>query len=163
MKAPGAEWISEPGVEGKDTPDGQPPDLSYHVGTDERAAQELFSGGTGVEYQGRKGSLHLGVEPAEGLGEDGVPRHNILACPPTGQKCTEEAAPNGAKMIFLGATYGDVQTYGYEVGLPDGRILRITHSNDLSADGAGAAQKGTPLTSDQVKAIAIDVASQIKA
>jgi len=161
--APGARWIAEPGVEGRDTPDGEPPVLSYHVGKDERKAHELFNGGTGVLNQGRKGSLHLGVEPAEGLGEDGVRRHNELTCPPSGRHCEVERAPSGTKLVFQTWTSGDVRTDSYEVGLPDGRILRLLISNSFGAGGGPAPQKDTPLTRAQLKAIAIGVAGRIKA
>jgi len=161
-EAPDAKWIFEPDGSGRTGPDGRPPTLSYDVGPDGKS-KELFGGGSGILNEGRKGSLRLGVEPAEGVGEDGVRRPSSWKCAPTVRKCTEGTAPSGAKTLFLSPKYGDVQMYGIEVQLPDGRSLRITVSNNFGDKGTGAAQPGTPLTSDQVKAIAFDVAAQIKA
>jgi hypothetical protein len=163
-QAPGARWIAEPGVEARDTPDGRPPILNYHAGKDERTAHELFNGGQGLLNQGRKGSLHLGVEPSVGVGEDGRPRHNSLECTPSpGRTCTVTKAPSGAKMLFESWGDGGALTICYDMALPDGRILRILVSNTFGAQGGGPVQKATPLTADQLKAITIDVASRIKA
>jgi hypothetical protein len=126
-------------------------------------SQEMFAGSSGVLNAGRKGSLHLGISTAIVLA-DGTVQHAWASCSPKAQKCAEGRAPNGAKTIFLTVTSRDgVLQYTVAVGLPDGRLLKIDLSNDFGPYGAGAAQHGTPLTSDQVKAIAIDVASQIKA
>jgi hypothetical protein len=173
-QAPGARWITEPGVEGRDTPDGRPPILTYRAGKDETKAQELFGGGQGLLNQGRKGSLHLGVEPAVGLGEDGLPRHNNLECPSAAslagtpgdafrRTCTVTKAPSGTKMLFESWGDGDAATICYDMALPDGRILRIMVSNTFGAQGGGAVQKDTPLTAQQLKAITVDVAGRIKA
>jgi hypothetical protein len=53
--------------------------------------------------------------------------------------------------------------YTAEVALPDGRALRITVNNNYGAGGDGTARQATPLTSAQALAIAVDVASHIKA
>lgn len=145
--APGAEWIFEPGVAGETGPDGQVPKLAYKV---RKNGQEMFAGDSGVQKDGRRGSLYLGIFPA-----------GTLDCPPKGPQCVAGTTPGGAKTTLV-TVDGDVVVYHANVELPDKRVLTIIHSNDFGPDGAGAAQPDTPLTSEQTMAIAIDVASHIK-
>jgi len=163
-EAPGATWIFDPEVPGQTGPDGQPPKLSYKVvdGASKKS-QELFSGGSGVLNEGRKGSLHLGVNAIDGLGEDGTPQRKAGTCPPSGIECKAGTAPNGAPTIVLSKAFDEGRVYTAEVALPDGRALRITVNNTFGAGGDGAARQATPLTSAQALAIAVEVASHIKA
>jgi hypothetical protein len=164
-EAPGAAWIFSPERPGQTGPDGVPPKLSYRVvGEAKGVPEELFHGDSGVLNDGRKGSLHLGVNATDGAGENGTTVGRALKCPRSGPgKCTSGKAPSGARTIFLASTYGDVHVDTCVVGLPDGRSLSITHSNNFAADGSGPPQNGMPLTEAQVKAIAFDVAAHIKA
>jgi len=161
-EAPGAKWIFEPNLPGETGPDGQPPKLVYKGAQDAPASQEMFSGGSGVLNGSRKGSLHLGVFPADGPREDGG--RGPVKCLPTGQQCKEGVAPSGTKTTLQTVTDGGkVAEYVAAVGLPDGRILKIGQTKAFGLDGAGATQDRPPLTGDQVLAIAVDVAGQIKA
>ncbi len=165
-EAPGATWIFDPELPGETGPAGRPPKLSYHVvDRSGKKSEELFSGSSGVLNEGRKGRLHLGVNATEGLGEDGAPQRDAGTCPPAGsQECKQGTAPHGAKTIFLTRTFDDgVRVSTAEVALPDGRALRVTHSNSFGADGSGAAQRTAPLTDAQLMAIVVEVAGHIKA
>jgi len=163
-EAPGATWIFDPEVPGQTGPDGQPPKLSYKVvdGASKKS-QELFSGDSGVLNEGRKGSLHLGVNAIDGLGEDGTPQRKAGTCPPSGLPCKAGTAPNGAPTIVLSKAFDAGRVYTAEVALPDGRALRISVNNTFGAGGDGAARQATPLTGAQALAIAVEVASHIKA
>ena len=164
-EAPGARWIFNPEVPGQTGPDDQPPKLSYVVvdGASKKS-QELFHGDSGVLNEGRKGMLRLGVNAIDGLGEDGTPQRKAGTCPPSGDECKAGTAPNGAPTIVLSRAFDNkVRVYIAEVALPDGRALRITVNNNFGAQGDDVARQATPLTSAQALAIAVDVASHIKA
>jgi hypothetical protein len=164
-EAPGAKWIFNPERPGQTGRDGVPPTLSYRVvGEAKGTPQELFHGDSGVLNDGRKGSLHLGVNATVGVSEDGTTIGRTLKCPPSGQrKCTAGKAPSGARTLFLTSASGGVHVDTCVVGLPGGRSLSITHTDNFGADGSIRVQTGMPLTETQVKAIAFDVAAQIKA
>lgn len=163
--APGARWIFNPEVPGQTGPDDQPPKLSYVVlDGSAKKSQELFHGDSGVLNEGRKGSLRLGVNAVDGVGEDGTPQRKAGTCPPSGAECEAGTAPNGAPTVVLSKAFDNkVRVYTAEVALPDGRALRITVNNNYGAGGDGAPRQATPLTSTQALAIAVDVASHIKA
>jgi hypothetical protein len=164
-EVPAAKWIFNPERPGQTGPDGVPPALSYRVVTAAKGVpEELFHGDSGVLNDGRRGSLHLGVNATGGAGEDGTTVGRTLTCPSSGQrKCTAGTAPSGTRMIFLTSVSGGVRVETCIVGLPDRRTLSITHTNNYGADGSGPPQAGMPLTEAQVKAIAFDVAAKIKA
>ncbi|MFC5006772.1 hypothetical protein ACFPIJ_54300 [Dactylosporangium cerinum] len=163
-EAPGAKWIFEPSGPHETGPDGQPPKLLYKGAKDAPKSLEMFAGDGGVLNRGRKGHLHLGIFPGKGVSDDPANQDGSVTCSPTAQECKEGTAPNGAKTTLLTISDdGGVGEYVAAVGLPDGRILKIANTKAFGVEGAGAAQDGPPLTSDQVMGIAINVASQIKA
>jgi len=161
-EAPGAKWIFEPGVPGETGP-SSPPKLSYKTLQKPRSV-DIFAGDSGVLNKGNKGSLFLQTSPTVIKDEKGEVHRYSMECSPKAPKCVEGTAPNGAKTRLSTFDYGDgIFSYNADVILPDERVLAIQSSNDFGPDGSPAAQRAMPLTGDQVLAIAIDVASQIKA
>jgi hypothetical protein len=171
-EAPGARWIYEPDYPGETGPDDRPPSVAVKVrhGVPSPAGEMFFSG-SGVLNEGRKGGLHLSVVIFPGPDEvrAGTAYRDPMTCPKEQVECTEGTTPTGAKTVVWTnegeALNSDLPLVVYRgrVALPDGRVLQIEHHNEFGPDGAPPAQRETPLTRDQVMAIAITVASQIKA
>lgn len=114
----------------------------------------MFAGGGAVLNDGRKGSLHLIVSI-----------HGTPACPtdnPALVSCVEGTAPNGAWTRLLTEKFDDIITYSGLVGLPDGRWLAVSLTNEYGPDGAGATQRDTPWAGEQVLAVAVAVAGQVR-
>jgi hypothetical protein len=168
-EASNARWIFQPVYVGQPKgPDGVPPALEYKVrkGMPGKTGQ-MFFGISGVLNDGRKGTLHLAiVQSAVHLMPTGKVV-NLLKCPPHGPKCIEAMGPDGEATVLVidgdKPSAGNFVNYVVNVGLPGGRVLQLDHSNDFGNDGDPVPQPGTPLTSRQVMAIAIDIASHIKA
>jgi hypothetical protein len=155
--APGAGWIFEPRIPGETGPDGQPMTMSHKEGPDGKTSQELFAGAAGFRVDGRKGSMHFAIYNDD-TAADGA------ECGPKVRRCVEGTAPNGAKTRVNTVDYGNgVIVYIARVEVADGRILQLTQGNDFGLDGAAPPQRDTPLTGEQTLAVAVDVASQIKA
>jgi hypothetical protein len=161
-EAPGAKWIFEPAVAGETGPN-RAPQLAYKTLIRTKPV-DIFAGGSGVLNNGRKGNLFLQTSPTVFQLENGKVVHYSMECSPKAPKCVEGTAPNGAKTRLSTFGYGGgMFSYSADVLLPDERVLSIHSSNEFGPDGSPAAQRGMPLTGDQTLAIAIDVASQIKA
>lgn len=163
-EAPGARWIFKRDNAGQTPgPDGQPPQLHVKASDGAKKSEEMFSGGTGVLHEGRRGALHLLIFTS--VGSD----RGIVSCPADSAGCIEVPGPNGGKAVVQTISQppmrgSNVPFRMYMVGLQlaDGRALSLSHSNDFGPDMTPAAQRDTPLTREQVTAIAFDVASKIK-
>ena len=171
QEAPDASWIFEPDYVGQPRgPDGQPPQLTYDLRNGLPGnSGSMFSGGSGVVNDGRKGSLQLSVTPNPDQVAPTGEVIDLLKCEASRPNCVEGTGPEGQKTVrwtihYEPAPGSDVPFISciVDVGLPGGRVLQLEGSNDFGIDGDPAAQRLTPLTSNQVSAIAIDIAGHIK-
>jgi hypothetical protein len=198
-EAPGARWIFELDYVGQSPgPGGVPPQLHANGLDGTKKSEEMFTGGSGVLQDGRKGNLFLtifaltpvgGTNTASGsprcapsaspkCAQSGAadPRGAVnreklfLNCPRGAADCVEGKTPNGGKTVLqtisLPPLRGSAVPYRehlVRVQLADGRVLSLSHSNDFGPDMTPAAQRDTPLTREQVTAIAFYIASKIKA
>ncbi|MFC6020820.1 hypothetical protein ACFP2T_32205 [Plantactinospora solaniradicis] len=184
--APGARWIRSNIFEDA-APDGQPP----HLFTDNTLKQheQMFSGGTGVLADGRKGMLELHIVrfgPVTGkrcddpkcVAERALPaedenkkRDLLLSCRDE-TTCTERTGPNGERMtirtdfIKLKRFPGPWKAANYQVfvELVDGRVLNLVSTNEygMGEHESTLQQQYPPLTAAQLTEMAIEVAGRVK-
>ncbi|MBE1491839.1 hypothetical protein [Plantactinospora soyae] len=185
--APDARWIRS-NIFSDAAPDGQPPRLF----TDNTLKQheQMFSGGTGVLADGRRGMLALHIlrfEPVTGKRCDepkcvaarALPREDpnkkrelFLSCRgETG--CTERTGPNGERMTIrtdftkLKRFPGPWKAANFQVyvELVDGRLLNLVSTNEYGVGERESTlqQQDPPLTSAQLTQMAIEVTGRIRA
>lgn len=165
--APGATWFWMPDHLGEaPKPDGQPPRFT-HNGT-----SDLVNGTSGVSYQGRRGALGMSISPDRG-GPDETGFHWPCRLPPDIQEdkryhreCTEGTTPSGARtktVTYTGRRQQSVQ-HVVSVQLPDNRVLEVSVLNMVGVDESAApAQPESPLSREQVTAIARHLEGRVKA
>jgi hypothetical protein len=151
----GVRWITVPGQ----YTEAGPRIKGWDAGKAEPGGQ-LFNGGGAVQLGDRRGSLALLVESDAAL----------LTCVPAEADCAVSNGPGGVKVVQLTLTTPGMPTTGdphvqiqARVGLPDGRVLIIAHSNDIGPDGTPESQWRAPLLLDQITAIATGIAARIAA
>jgi hypothetical protein len=150
--APGATWATIKGSDAANpTADGLP---FITLGNLPDSSTGYFSGLATVEADKRMGLLQLMTQPQVDPGTRTPKKPIQLAC--AGEAgCTESTAPNGEKIVTLVAQKGNVYSQEVRIGIPGKRMLIIELASTNSNE--------TPLTMKQVTAIAVDVASYIKA
>jgi len=181
--APGARWLRRD-FYGRPAPDGQPP---FIIASDADAnADQMFYGGTGVELAGRRGGFTLEVlsprpctaDNPKCAAERSFPqfeeraREHLLRCTAEGG-CEVRTATGGVRVLVTTASTSPPRAnlrwpflrLQARVGLADGRVLALAVDNeDHTGTGKGApAQELTPLTTDQLVAMAVAVAGQVRA
>ncbi len=170
--APGTTWIWMPEYIGEPRkPDGQPPTFTHQRKDD----SDFVYGSSGISYQGRKGSLGLSitpdVHPDTSAGPVGM--HWPCRLPADIQEdkryrrvCEEGSTPSGAKMRIETHTGKRQQSVQHTVliQLPDNRALEVSVLNMVGVDeSAVPAQPESPLSVEQLRAIALEIAEQVKA
>jgi len=118
-----------------------------------------FSGTVNVENDSRQGHLSLMIQPLAEAGNWQYPKPpRLLAC--AGEAgCTESTGPNGEKIITIVTEVSSFNLQDVRVGVAGHRMLSITLGMDVDRNNVQA----LPLTVTQTTAIAVYVASQIKA
>ncbi|WBB65871.1 hypothetical protein [Micromonospora sp. WMMD812] len=167
--APGAVWFWMPDQPGEPRrPDGQAPTFSH------RGRADLINGSSGLSYQGRRGALRLSISPEVHSDASSGPVSYYWACrmPPDVREdnryhrvCEEATSPGGARMkiqTYTGKRQPTVQ-HLVVVQLPDNRTLELSVQNMVGVDeSAVPAQPEAPLSREQVREIAVQIADQIK-
>lgn len=153
--APDARWIRVPGR----YPAGGPPRIKGWEQGKAAAGGPMFNGAGAVGRGDRWGSLGLLVE------SDGT----LLRCASDQPDCVVSTGPGGATLVRLTDTTPGMPTTGdphvqlqARVGLPDGRVLVVVHSNDIGPDGTPRTRWRTPLALSQIVAVATDIAARIR-
>lgn len=174
-QAPDATWIFEPDYKGESPgPDGQPPEVTCR---DNGRTPEMCTGDGAVLRNGRKGSLVLQILQQAPAGCVSGPCPStasapaVLSCAPwRGTHCVERTDEHGRRMISMteieAALPGSkvpYQAQRVQILLADGRVLNLENWNDYGPDMTPAAQPRSPLTLDDVVAMASDLASRITA
>ncbi|MEV4540015.1 hypothetical protein [Micromonospora echinaurantiaca] len=168
--APGARWFWIPdSVDEPRKPDGQPPTFS-HNGSD-----DFVYGGSGVVYRGRKGPLGVSISPdvfdSAGSGQPAGYHWPCELPPGHGDRrydrvCDERTTPSGLRMkveTLTGKRNGSVQ-HIVSIQLPGNRAFHASISNMVGVDEqAVAAQPEAPLSAEELTALAVRIAEQIKA
>ncbi|MET8353585.1 hypothetical protein [Micromonospora sp. NPDC005206] len=168
--APGAKWTWMPDYVGEPRkPDGQPPEFTH------RGTPDFVGTSSGISYQGRKGSLGVSVTPdVYPDASDGPAGYHWPCRPPPGihedsryrRVCEAGTTPSGAQMkieTLTGKRQKSVQ-YLVAIQLPGNRALQADVLNMVGVDeSAVPAQAQAPLSMEQLKAIALAIADQVKA
>ncbi|MCM0674627.1 hypothetical protein NCC78_07995 [Micromonospora phytophila] len=183
--APGSKWFWIPDYVGEPRkPDGQPPRFTHN------GSEDLVHGGSGVSYRGRKGPLGVSISPdvfePHGSGEPTGSRDAFApggSAQPSGHHwpcelppghgdtryhrvCAEGTTPSGLRMkveTLTGKRDGSVQ-HIVSIQLPGNRAFSANVSNMVGVDEqAVRAQPEAPLSAEQLRAIAVRIAEQIKA
>ncbi|SCE87813.1 hypothetical protein GA0070607_2688 [Micromonospora coriariae] len=164
--APGATWTWMPDHLGEPRkPDGQPPEFTH------RGTPDFVGTSSGISYQGRKGSLGVSITPDASDGPagfhwpcqlpQGIPEDSRYR-----RVCDAGTTPNGALMkieTLTGTRQKSVQ-YLIAIQLPGDRALQASVLNMVGVDeSAVPAQPQAPLSMEQLKAIALAIADQVKA
>ncbi|MEU4472576.1 hypothetical protein [Micromonospora sp. NPDC023888] len=168
--APGAKWIWMPEhLDEPRKPDGQPPTFTH------RGSPDSVGGSSGISYQGREGSLGVSISPDEypdaAYGPGGF--HWPCQLPQGIQEdtryrrvCEAGTTPSGARLkteTLTGKQQRSVQ-HLIAIQLPGNRMLEASVLNMVGVDeSAVPAQPNAPLSMEQLKAIVLTIADQVKA
>ena len=187
--APDARWLGGASY-GAPTTDGPPPAMTSTGGA--QASGQMFYGGSNLQVGSRQGSLQLQITDYRLFCSDATASANpkcgpdVLARAKQGQEnqltcqmrngpepgCVQHTGPHGERVAVrtssvkppkLGGPWAFV-TYEVRFELPDGRVLDTSVSNEVdSAESGGRPhQQDSPLSVNQVVAIATDIAGKIK-
>jgi hypothetical protein len=162
-EAPGARWISQSSRPGEARqPARRRPEIAYREQSGEILALQSTSG---LVNDGRKGSLALTI--VQFSAQAPYPwscKARRTQERDSEQTCVEAVTPTGMKVQI--STYAGrrqpVVTYTVAVELPDNRVLDLLVSNVLDPSRESPAQRESPLSVAQARAIAQHVAAQIK-
>jgi hypothetical protein len=179
VAAPGATWQRQD-LFGRPSPDGQPPNL-FAPESGARADQ-MFFGGTGVVFEGRRGTLVVEVQSPRPCAADNAKcrqeratpgfeewsRQAMMSCAGL-SGCETRTGPNGERMVVQSTSSRTprggrpLTLHQVRVLLPDGRVLTLSSGNEFGT-GAGepaAAQDQPPLGVPHLSAMALAVAGKI--
>ncbi|SIN26805.1 hypothetical protein [Micromonospora cremea] len=168
--APGATWTWMPDyLDEPRKPDGQPPQFTH------RGTADFVGSSSGISYQGRKGSLSVSITPDVHRDASAGPAGFHWPCQlPQGiqedsryrRVCEAGTTPSGARMkieTLTGKRQKSVQ-HLIAIQLPGNRALQAGVLNMVGVDeSAVPAQPQAPLSMEQLKAIALAIADQVKA
>jgi hypothetical protein len=186
--AAGVRWLGG-NLYGTPTADGPPPTMISGDGG--QSGDQMFYGGSNLQVGARQGDLQLQVTDyrllcsgaasanpkcgptalahAKQAQENGLTCRTLAGAEPG---CVLRTGPHGERVAVrtssvkppkLGGPWSFV-TYDVEFELPDGRVLDVRASNEVDGPESGGRphQQGSPLSVDQVLAIATDIAGKIK-
>jgi hypothetical protein len=180
--APGAAWLRQD-LYGRPTLDGQPPNLFAPESAE--YGEFLFNGGSGVAFEGRRGTLALEVlsplpcaaDNAKCAAERADPafaermREHLMTCAAPGG-CEYRTGPKGERILTASTSSrpprADRALVRYEVRirLADGRVLMLATANQFTEPGGdkdAIAQDVPPLAMSHLVAIASAVAATVLA
>jgi hypothetical protein len=163
--APTASWIQDPDIGAhREGPVGQPPILAYKVGPNADPAA-VFAGHKGLLNEGRKGGLSIGVGRDSWQKTGPGPNQFDWTCTDS-PGCTVDKAPSGAKMKIISRRASAESQFvsdSVAIEVPGNRVLNVEVSNEFGVGDGTVAQNASPLSLEQVRAIALDIAAAIKA